>query len=135
MTFGPAEPTATDAAWRKEKGATVTDTEPRPEAEASASANPLERVEKLLAQWRGDIDELAVQLDIASKDVRDELCRRLEAAQNAELAARSRLGEVREDLVAALDDQRDNIVKILRDIRLMFESAREAAGRHGAGGE
>ena len=109
----------------------MTETESKPQSEGSGLPNPLERLEALLRQWRSDIDELAVQLDVASMDVRDELSRRLEAAENAGLAARSRLGDVREDLVAALDGHRETIVKILRDIRLTFESAKEAAERSG----
>jgi len=113
----------------------MTDAKTSPDTESAATRDPLERLENQLKQWRTDIDEVIVQLNLASKDVRDELGRRIATAQDVELAARSRLGDAGRDLVAALVAQRENVVHILKDIRLACESAKQAAERHRASSE
>jgi len=113
----------------------MTDTETSSDAEPTAPKNPLERLEDQLQQWRADIDEVIVQLNLATKDVRDELGRHIAAAQDVELAARSRLGDVGRDLVGALVAQRQSVVQVLKDIRLAYDSAKQAAERHRASSE
>jgi len=53
-----------------------------------------------------DLDEFAVQADLAVMDARDALSRRLEAAENAWLAARHRLQMAMQDAEAILGDMR-----------------------------
>ena len=113
----------------------MTDTETSPDGESTAPKDPLKRVEDQLRQWRTDIDEVIVQLNLAGKDVRDELGRRMAAAQDVELAARSRLGDAGRDLVAVLVGQRQSVVQVLKDIRLAYDSAKQAAERHRSSSE
>lgn len=108
----------------------MTDTRPSPDSEPSAHQDALGRLEDLLTQWRAEIDELLVQLNLAGKDVRDEISRRVAAAQDAELAARSRLGDLGHDVLGALSAQRQSARQALADLRLVYESAKEAAERH-----
>lgn len=108
----------------------MSDNESSPDAESTTPKDPVKRLEDQLLQWRADIDEVIVQLNLATKDVRDELGRRMAAAQDVELAARSRLGDAGRDLVSTLVAQRQSVIQVLKDIRLACESARQAAERH-----
>ena len=57
----------------------------------------VERLERLLDEWRGRIDELLVQADLASKDVSESVRAQATAAQNAYLAARNQLARIPKD--------------------------------------
>lgn len=94
-----------------------------------ARPDAVTRLEELLQQWRADIDEVILQLDLAGKDVRDDLNRRLAESENAALAARSRLGDAKVDLVETMAGQWHGILQTLHDVRLAFTSAKEAIER------
>ena len=91
--------------------------------------DPAERLQKELTEWRARIDELIVQLDLASMDVRDELSRRLGSATNAGLAALSGLGQLRDDVAANLPSPRETVGDVLRDLQRTYQQARAAIER------
>ncbi len=92
-------------------------------------SDPAERLQHELIEWRGRIDELIVQLDLASMDVRDELSRQLSSAANAGLAALSGLGQLRDDLAADLPSPRETVADVLRDLQRAYAQARAAIER------
>ena len=57
----------------------------------------VESISRTLDQCRTRIDELLVQIDLAKLDVREEVDHQINVAQNAYLAARSKLSEARLD--------------------------------------
>ena len=50
-----------------------------------------DKFDRLLDDWHGRIDELKVQVDLATLDVREDMAKRLEVTENVYLAVRSRL--------------------------------------------
>jgi hypothetical protein len=91
---------------------------PSPHQEA-----PVERLERLLDEWRAKIDELLLQADLASKDVSEEVRARTEAAQNAYLAAKNRLLEIPKDAGSNIGSFRTGVEKLLDDLRVAYQSA------------
>jgi hypothetical protein len=69
----------------------------------------IERLERRLEEWRGKIDELLVQVDLASKDVSEEVRSRATAAQNAYLAAKGKLREIPNDAGSNLGALRSGV--------------------------
>jgi len=92
----------------------------------------VERLERLLEEWRGKIDELLVQVDLASKDLSGDVRDRATAAQNAYLAAKNRLREIPKDAGSNLGSLRNGVEQLLDDLRQAYQSA-EAAIRRGRG--
>jgi hypothetical protein len=92
----------------------------------------VERLERLLDEWRARIDELLVQVDLASKDVSESLRAQATAAQNAYLAARNQLSRIPKDAGANLGAVRSGIEKLLEDLRNAYDSA-EATIRRSRG--
>ena len=90
----------------------------------------LERLEQLLEEWRGKIDELLVQVDLASKDLSGDVRDRATAAQNAYLAAKNKLREIPKDAGSNLGSLRSGVEQLLDDLRQAYQSA-EAAIRRG----
>jgi hypothetical protein len=82
-----------------------------------------------LDQWKGRIDELRVKVDLAKLDVRDQASKQLEIAQNACLAAYSKLRDARHDTAATADSVREGIERLVRDIKKAFEAAQDVISR------
>ncbi len=112
--------------------ATTTDHEsPSPDhAEGGSGPSTVERLERLLEEWRARIDELLVQADLASKDVAEAVRSQAAIAENAYLAAKSRLRQIPKDAGAGVDSARAGVEKLVGDIRNAYESA-EAVIRRG----
>jgi len=91
---------------------------PSPHQEA-----PVERLERVLDEWRAKIDELLLQADLASKDVSEEVRARTEAAQNAYLAAKNKLLEIPKDAGSNIGSLRAGVEKLLDDLREAYQSA------------
>ncbi|MGC8462571.1 MAG: hypothetical protein ACP5P9_02725 [Acidimicrobiales bacterium] len=85
--------------------------------------------EQALQEWRGRIDELRLQLDLAAMDVRDQLRERIDVAENAYLAARSGLGEAGRDTADALAAGRLAVEQLLRDLERAYQSAEAVVRR------
>ena len=90
----------------------------------------VERLEKLLEEWRARIDDLLVQADLASKDVREAVRANAEVAENAYLAAVNRLRDLPKDAGGNLGSVRDGVDKLIDDMRQAYQSA-EAVIRRG----
>ena len=94
-----------------------------------ARSDVFERVGRMLDEWRGKIDELVVQLDLANLDLRDEVRKNLDAVQNAYLAAHSKLSDTKGDARSSLHTLETGLEKLLRDVALTFEEAQVALRR------
>ena len=91
--------------------------------------DPAERLQRELTEWRAKIDELIVQLDLASMDLRDELSKQLGSAANAGLAALSGLGQLRDDLASNLPSPQETVGGVLRDLQRTYAQAKAAIER------
>jgi hypothetical protein len=89
----------------------------------------LQQLGNALDGWRAKIDELRVQLDLADLDVRDEIRKRLDTAQNVYLAARSRLSDAQKDAGANLGTVRQGVEQLLGDLRQAYDSAEAVVRR------
>ena len=92
----------------------------------------IQQATRLLDTLRAKIDELMVQLDLADLDVRDELRKRVDTAQNAFLAARSRVDAARRDDGSNLSSLREGLEKVLDDLRSAYQAADGAVRRGGS---
>ncbi len=104
---------------------TATDHPSTPSEEAG-----VEHLERLLGDWRGRIDELLVQADLGSKDIAEEVRTRAAAAENAYLAAKSKLRSIPEHAGSDVGSLRADVEQLIDDVRQAYESA-EAAFRRG----
>ena len=80
-------------------------------------------------QWKARIDELKVQVDLAKLDTRERATKQLEIAQNACLAAYSKLRDAGKDAVTNADTLRDGVQKLLQDVKAAFEAAQAVVNR------
>jgi len=79
--------------------------------------------------WKARIDELKVRADLGKLDVRDKAEKQLEVAQNACLAAYSKLRDARHDAAASADSVRQSVEVLLHDIKKAFDAAQEVIAR------
>ena len=100
------------------------------EQSTTHDVDTVERLEQLLEEWRGKIDELLVQVDLASKDLSGDVRDRATAAQNAYLAAKNKLLQIPKDAGSNLGSLRSGVEQLLDDLRQAYQSA-EAAIRRG----
>ena len=89
----------------------------------------IDRLERLLEEWRGKIDELLVQVDLASKDISEDVRSRAAAAENAYLAAKSKLREIPKDAGSNMGSLRNGVEMLLDDLRQAYQSAEAAVRR------
>jgi len=82
-----------------------------------------------LDQWKARIDELKVQADLAKLDTRERATKQLDIAQNACLAAYSKLRDAGHDAAVNADTLRDGVQKLLQDIKKAFEAAQAVITR------
>ncbi|HEY5110057.1 MAG TPA: hypothetical protein VII96_10665, partial [Acidimicrobiales bacterium] len=75
------------------------------------------------------IDELLVQVDLASKDISEDVRSRATAAENAYLAAKNKLSEIPKDAGSNLGSLRTGVEKLLDDLRQAYQSAEAAVRR------
>jgi len=73
-------------------------------------------------QWKARIDELKVQADLAKLDARERATKQLEIAQNACLAAYSKLRDAGHDVAVNADTLKDGVQKLLEDIKNAFDA-------------
>ncbi|MGP0029251.1 MAG: hypothetical protein ACLPVF_01960 [Acidimicrobiales bacterium] len=97
--------------------------------EATADHGVIESISRSLDERRGQIDELLVQLDLAKLDVREEVDRQLDVAQNAYLAARSKLADARVDLNATVNAVRQSLEQLLHDLGQACTEVNDAVKR------
>ena len=82
-----------------------------------------------LDQWKARIDELKVQVDLAKLDARERATKQLDIAQNACLAAYSKLREAGRDATVNADTLRDGVQKLLQDVKDAIEAAQAVISR------
>jgi hypothetical protein len=87
------------------------------------------QLDRTLDEWRTRIDELKLQVDLASHDLRDELRKRLEVTENVYLAIRSRLSDAQQDTSDSMSDVRQGVNQLLRDLRLAYDDAEAVVTR------
>jgi hypothetical protein len=76
------------------------------------------------------LDEVKVQIALADLGIVELVRQQLDTAVNVCLAAKSRLGQVREEAEAGLDDLSHTLDRVLRDLRDVYDSA-DAVVRRG----
>lgn len=94
-----------------------------PKRTAGASAQPLR------PPMRGRLEDLAVQADLATMDMRDEIREQLEVAENAWLAARARLRAAVADADQAMAELKQAFGKVLADVAGAPAAAEEVVRR------
>jgi hypothetical protein len=104
--------------------------ERNPEEPPDNRSDVFERLDSALQVWRARIDELVVQLDLATLDGRDEVRKKVDIAQNVFLAAHSKLSDARTDARSSLASVEEGLGQLLRDLGRVFEEA-EAVIRRG----
>lgn len=87
------------------------------------------QLDRTLDEWRSRIDELNLQVDLASHDLRDELRKHLEVAENVYLAIRSRLADAGHDAGDDLTGVRQGVDQLLRDLRQAYDDAEAVVTR------
>jgi hypothetical protein len=94
-----------------------------------ARSDLFQNIGRTLDEWRARTDELVVQLDLANLDLRDEVRKSVDAAQNAYLAAHSKLSDARGDARSGLHALQQSLEKLLRDLARTFEETQAAVRR------
>ncbi len=89
----------------------------------------IERLGQVLDEWRGRIDDLLVQADLASKDASESVRAKANAAQNAYLAAKNQLRRIPKDAGSNLGSLKSGVEKLIDDLRQAYESAEAALRR------
>ena len=99
--------------------------------QSMADDNPdtVARITRALDEWRTRIDELIVQADLASLDIREEVRTRLGITENVYLAARSRLSEAHRDAGSSVTSLHQGLNQLLQDLRQAYESAEAVVKR------
>ena len=103
--------------------------EPEAAERAGGGTDPVEQLRAVLLDWRARIDELLVQLDVGSLDLRERTSAGLEAAVNAALAAKPGLSAASRHAVNGLREAEQTVEDVLGDLRTAVTAARDAAGR------
>ncbi|MGO9333006.1 MAG: hypothetical protein ACLQCU_02940 [Acidimicrobiales bacterium] len=98
-------------------------------AQQEEKSQLVESMTGTLDQWRSRIDELTVQIDLAKLDARERATKQLDIAQNACLAAYSKLREARHDAAVNADTLREGVQQLLHDVKEAFEAAQAVIAR------
>ena len=98
-------------------------------AEEQDTAQLVNSMTETLDQWRSRIDEFKVQVDLAKLGARERATKQLDIAQNACLAAYSKLRDARQDAAVNVDTLREGVQKLLHDVREAFEAAQAVIAR------
>ena len=99
------------------------------ESEKNAVLVASDKLDRLLDDWHTRIDELKVQVDLASLDVREDLAKRLEVTENVYLAVRSRLSDARHDTGQNVANLRQLVDQLLLDLRRAYDDAEAVVRR------
>jgi len=98
-------------------------------AEEQEKSQLVDSMTGTLDQWKARIDELKVQVDLAKLTSRDRATKQLEIAQNACLAAYSKLREAGRDVTVNADTLRDGVQKLVQDLKEAFDAAQAVISR------
>ncbi len=86
-----------------------------------AEGGLIESISHSLDECRSRIDELLVQLDLAKLDVRDEVDHQVAIAENAYLAARSKLTNARLDAGSTPESLQQGLDQLLHDLGRAYD--------------
>jgi len=100
------------------------------QAPTETEHDTIEKLGHALDEWRARIDELLVQFDLGASNVRDEVRKRLEVAENIYLAARSQLADARHDASSNLDSARQGVEQVIGDLRRAMEAMEAVVRRN-----
>lgn len=89
----------------------------------------VDEVMRRLDAWKGRIDELRVQVDLARLDLHDEAERQLDLARNVNHVAASKLRVAYEDAVANADTLRQGVHELLHDVNEAFDAVQAVVSR------
>jgi len=120
--------TAQTGAPAKTKAPATHKTPPKP-VEEQETSQLVDSMTGKVDEWRARIDELTVQVDLAKLETRDRATKQLEIAQNACLAAYSKLRDAGHDAVTNADTLREGVQKLLNDIKEAIEAAQAVISR------
>ena len=82
-----------------------------------------ETLDRTLDRWRARIDELKVQVDLATLDVRQDVAKRIEVTENVFLAIRSRLSDAADDTGKTASTLRQSVEQLLLDLRHAYDDS------------
>lgn len=102
------------------------------EARKIVGADSLDRSNEILdmvEQWKGRVDEIRVQLDLAKLELRDQAERQLELAVTANAAAGPKLRDAYRDAAATAETLRDGVEELLRDVKGAFTAVQKVLER------
>jgi hypothetical protein len=102
------------------------------QATAELEHETLERLDHTINEWRDQIDELLVQLDLGTLNVHDEVHRQLEIAENACLIVQPQPAGASADVKRTVSLASLGIEKLISDLRVACRSVEEVvrpAGR------
>ena len=102
---------------------------PHEDAEPVDAEHVVNDMTRVVDQWKGRIDELKVQVDLAKMDVRGQAQKQVEIAQNACLAAYSKLRDAGRDASENAQTVRQGVEKLLQDVKKAFEAAQAVITR------
>ena len=105
-----------------------------PETTAEEHLSPGEvaqvnEVMRRLDAWKGRIDELRVQVDLAKLDLREEATKQLDLARNVNHVAASKLRVAYEDAASNADTLRQGVHEFLHDVDEAFDAVQEVISR------
>lgn len=92
-------------------------------SETEARHDAIELLAHALDEWRARIDQLLVQVDLASLDIRDGVRKSIDTTENLYLTARLALSDARNDAGASLDSVRKGLEQLLGDLGMAYERA------------
>jgi hypothetical protein len=87
----------------------------------TADRGRVDALQQALGGWRTRLDELRVQLDLGTLDLRDEVHKQLEVTENSYLAARSQLARIPGDTAGSLRATLDGVEAALADLRRAYD--------------
>lgn len=99
------------------------------QVERETTSNVFERIGRTLDEWRARVDDLVVQLDLANLDLRDEIRKSTDAAQNAYLAAHSKLSDARGGACLSVQALQASLEKLFHDLTVAFGETQAAVKR------
>ena len=85
-------------------------------AKGPAGDEAIESMIRALGQCRSRVDEMLVQIDLAQLDLREEVDQHMSVAQNAYLAARSKLADTKPDVTSAFAALHKSVERVLHDL-------------------
>jgi len=99
------------------------------QSKSESAVGTVERLDRSLYEWRKKTDELRIQLDLATLDIRDNLRQRREVTENVYLAVRNRLAGAREDTEKDAASLRQGIDRLLHDLHEAYDDAKAVVRR------